>query len=60
MWELSRGYRVEETQPTRSPASRSSERSSVSQEDAVSWRKKRQWKVKTHVHAWFCKMSAII
>lgn len=50
MWELSRGYRVEETQPTRSPASRSSERSSESQEDAVSWRKKDSGKCK-HTYA---------
>jgi len=42
MWELSRGYRAEEMQPTKRPASRSNESSSVSQEEAVSWRKKRQ------------------
>lgn len=40
MWELSRGYRAEETQPTKRPASRSNESSSSSQEAAVSWRKK--------------------
>lgn len=40
MWELSRGYRAEETQPTSSPASRSKERSSASHESAVSWWKK--------------------
>lgn len=51
MWELSRGYRAEETQPTRSPASRSKERSSSSQEEAVSWRKKKRGgeRVNTHV-----------
>lgn len=36
MWALSRGYRAVETQPTRSPASRSRERSSASQEEVVS------------------------
>ena len=40
MWELSRGYRDEETQPTRSLASRSNVRSSASQQEAVSWSKK--------------------
>lgn len=42
MWELSRGYRDEETQPTRSLASRSNVRSSASQQEAVSWSKKRE------------------
>lgn len=39
MWELSRGYRAEETQPTKRPASRSSDRSSSSQVEADSCRK---------------------
>lgn len=42
MWELSRGYSAEETQPTRSLASSSNVRSSGSLEEAVSWRDERR------------------
>lgn len=50
MWELSRGYKAEETQPTKRPASRSNESSSVSQEEAVSCREKRQGRTSVNIH----------